>query len=35
MPDTEADAFKVEGSVLQFDTRPPTDKAPDYPPPAR
>jgi hypothetical protein len=35
MPDTEADAFKVDGSVLQFDTRPPSDKSPDYPPPAR
>jgi hypothetical protein len=35
MPETEADAFKVEGSVTSFETRPASDKAPDYPPPAR
>jgi hypothetical protein len=35
MPDTEADAFKEEGSVLDFPVRPEVDRAPDYPSPRR
>jgi hypothetical protein len=34
-PTTEADAFKVEGSVLDFKTPPPGDLAPTYPSPKR
>jgi hypothetical protein len=33
MPSTDPDAFKVEGSVLEFQTRPDVDRAPAYPAP--
>jgi hypothetical protein len=33
--DAEADAFKTEGSVLEFKIRPDVDRAPDYPSPRR
>jgi hypothetical protein len=34
-PTTDADAFKVEGSVLEFKERPARDKAPTYPSPRK
>jgi hypothetical protein len=35
MPDSDPDAFKPEGTVVDFKTRPDVDRAPDYPPPRR
>jgi len=34
-PDRETDAFKAEGSVTVYDTRPENERAPQYPPPNR
>jgi len=34
-PDTPTDAFRMAGSVTEFTTRPPEDRAPEYPPPTR